>query len=88
MNFIHLNLVMKKYIIYLFLFFPFISNSQVLKGLVFGNDENGKQTLPGVNIFWQGTNDGVATKGDGTFEIEKKSTQHMLVLALLDMSRK
>ena len=74
---------MKKYIIYLFILFPILSNSQTLKGKVFGNDNTGKQTLPGVNIFWQGTSDGVASKGDGTFEITKGSSQHMLVFSFV-----
>lgn len=79
---------MKKYIVYLFIIFPIISNAQTLKGKVFGNDENGNQSLPGVNIYWQGTNEGVASKGDGTFEIKKKSTQHMLVFSFVGYKQK
>ncbi|NOR76544.1 MAG: TonB-dependent receptor plug domain-containing protein, partial [Draconibacterium sp.] len=79
---------MKKYIIYLFLLFPILSNSQTLKGKVFGNDDTGKQTLPGVNIFWQGTSDGVASNGDGTFEITKGSSQHMLVFSFVGYTQK
>jgi len=79
---------MKKYIIYLFILFPIISNSQTLKGKVFGNDDNGKQILPGVNIFWKGTSEGVASKSDGTFEIIKGNSQHMLVFSFVGYSQK
>jgi outer membrane receptor for ferrienterochelin and colicins len=79
---------MKNFIIYLFILFPILSYSQTLTGTVSGNDENGKQTLPGVNIYWQGTNNGVASNGDGTFEIKKKSTQHMLVFSFVGYEQK
>jgi len=79
---------MKKYIIYLFLLFPVISHSQTLKGKVFGNGDNEKDPLPGVNIFWQGTNDGVASNPDGTFEIKKKANQHMLVFSFVGYEQK
>ncbi len=79
---------MKKYIIYLFIFFPIISSSQTLKGKVFGSDNTGKQTLPGVNIFWQGTSEGVASESDGTFEITKGNSQHMLVFSFVGYTQK
>ncbi|MCF6357851.1 MAG: TonB-dependent receptor, partial [Draconibacterium sp.] len=79
---------MKNYILYLLLLFPILSNSQTLKGEVFGNDDTGKQPLPGVNIFWQGTNDGVASKGDGTFEITKSSSQQILVFSFVGYEQK
>ncbi len=79
---------MKKYIIYLFILFPFITNAQTLSGTVYGNDEGGKQTLPGVNIYWEGTNSGVASSADGTFEIKKKSNQHMLVFSFVGYEHK
>lgn len=79
---------MKKYIIYLFILFPILSSSQTLKGKVFGNDDTGKQTLPGVNVFWQGTNEGVASKGDGTFEITRGNLQHMLVFSFVGYEQK
>jgi outer membrane receptor for ferrienterochelin and colicins len=79
---------MKKYIVYLFLLFPILSNSQILKGTIQGNDSDGKQPLPGVNIYWQGTNEGVASKSDGSFEIKKKSSQHMLVFSFVGYESK
>ena len=79
---------MKKYIVYLFILFPILSQSQTLKGKVFGNGDNGKEALPGVNIFWHGTNNGVASNSDGTFEIRKKASQHMLVFSFVGYKQK
>ncbi|MDX8339662.1 TonB-dependent receptor [Draconibacterium sp. IB214405] len=74
---------MKKYILLLFILFPFISKSQSISGTVFSNDENGKQPLPGVNVVWEGTSEGTASKPDGSFKLKKKSDQHMLVFSFV-----
>ncbi len=74
---------MKKFIIFILIFFPALVQAQVLQGTVFGRTETGKEALPGVNIFWQGTNNGVASVHDGSFEIDKKSSQHMLVFSFV-----
>lgn len=74
---------MKKYIILITILFPLLGHTQTLEGVVFGSDESGKQTLPGVNIYWEGTNTGVASLPDGTFEIEKSDDQHMLVFSFV-----
>lgn len=79
---------MKKLIIYLFILLPIFSNSQTLQGKVFGNEENGKDALPGVNIFWQGTNSGVVSKPDGSFEITKISSQQVLVFSFVGYNQK
>ena len=74
---------MKKYIILLFILFPFLSKSQSISGTVFGNDVNGKQPLPGVNVVWEGTSEGTASQPDGSFKLKKKSDQHMLVFSFV-----
>lgn len=79
---------MKINIIYLLMFFPFLLNAQTLKGTVYGNEGKGKETLPGVNIFWQGTSEGAASKDDGTFEITKRNSQHMLVFSFVGYEQK
>ncbi|MEN8117856.1 MAG: TonB-dependent receptor, partial [Bacteroidota bacterium] len=79
---------MKKLILYTFLLFPVFAQSQTLKGKVFGNGNSGKEPLPGVNIFWQGTQEGVASIPDGSFEIKKKSSQHMLVFSFVGYEQK
>uniref|UniRef100_UPI0032175605 TonB-dependent receptor n=1 Tax=uncultured Draconibacterium sp. TaxID=1573823 RepID=UPI0032175605 len=73
---------MKKYIL-LLLFIPFLSFSQNIEGVVFGNDEEGKQPLPGVNIVWEGTSEGTASSPDGSFKIKQKRDQHKLVFSFV-----
>ncbi len=67
----------------LLIFFPFIAFSQTLEGVVFSSDENGKNPLPGVNIYWQGTSKGVASGDDGTFEIKKENGDHVLIFSFV-----
>ena len=79
---------MKKYIVYIVLFIPIISFSQEVTGIVSGNDNEGKQALPGVNIYWQGTSDGVVSNNKGEFKIRKKDGQHMLVFSFVGYNSK
>jgi outer membrane receptor for ferrienterochelin and colicin len=79
---------MKKIIILFIIIIPLFSNSQHLKGIVFGNGKDGKQPLPGVNIFWQGTNSGTASDGEGYFELRKGASQHMLVFSFVGYETK
>jgi outer membrane receptor for ferrienterochelin and colicin len=72
----------------IYIIIPFISNAQSLKGVVFGNDEKGKTTLPGVNIYWQGTNRAVVSTDDGSFVIKKGNNQHMLVFSFVGYETK
>ncbi len=79
---------MRKLIILFIIVFPFVSHAQNLRGIVYGNEQDGKQPLPGVNIFWQGTNSGTASDGDGNFEIRKQEHQHMLVFSFVGYETK
>lgn len=74
---------MKRYIILLLIIFPFLSNSQSITGTVFGNNDKGKEPLPGVNVVWEGTSEGTASKTDGSFKLNKKNEQHMLVFSFV-----
>jgi len=74
---------MKRIVLFLLILFPFIGLSQVLEGVVLGDDVDGKQPLPGVNIYWQGTSRRVASKNDGTFQIEKENGDHILVFSFV-----
>ncbi len=73
---------MKKYFILIFLF-PLFTYAQTIEGIVYGDDDGGRQTLPGVNIYWQGTHSGVASDADGGFKIKKETGQHMLVFSFV-----
>ena len=79
---------MKKIILILFILFPFLSFSQLISGTVYSNDAGEKQVLPGVNIVWQGTSEGTASQADGSFELKKKSSQHMLVFSFVGYESK
>ena len=74
---------MKIKALFLFILFPLISVSQILEGVVFSSEENGKQPLPGVNLYWQGTTKGVASDGDGTFQIKKGNGDQILVFSFV-----
>ena len=79
---------MKKYILILLIIFPFISEAQTIKGFVYGNDIDGKQALPGVNIVWQGTTQGTASQPDGSFEIKNIGGHNVLVFSFVGYEQK
>jgi outer membrane receptor for ferrienterochelin and colicins len=79
---------MRTFGIIILLFIPVLAFPQLLEGVVYGNEENGKHPLPGVNIFWQGTRRGVASTSDGTFEIEKRNGDHILVFSFVGYGQK
>jgi outer membrane receptor for ferrienterochelin and colicins len=78
---------MRTIVIFIWIFFPFFAVSQVLEGKVFSNDEKGIQPLPGVNIYWKGTNTGVASGDNGTFQIKKGNKDHILVFSFVGYSQ-
>ena len=52
-----------------------LSVSQVLNGIVYELDEERKEVpLPGVNVYWLGTQNGTTTDVDGKFQIEMDNT--------------
>jgi len=69
--------------ILVWMIFPFIVDAQVVEGKVSGNDKDGIHPLPGVNIYWKGTTTGVASNEDGSFSINKKSSDHILVFSFV-----
>ena len=45
--------------------------AQTIKGVVFELDKNNKkQTLPGVNLYWSGTQIGTVSNSNGEFNIK------------------
>ncbi|MFW5823289.1 MAG: carboxypeptidase-like regulatory domain-containing protein, partial [Tangfeifania sp.] len=79
---------MNKIITLLIIFFPVLSFAQVLEGTVYGKENEGKAPLPGVNIYWQGTDTGVASDTDGNFEIRKVDDAHVLVFSFVGYEKK
>ncbi|WP_458408762.1 TonB-dependent receptor [Bacteroides congonensis] len=70
---------MKYMIIGLFLLFAGNMHAQV-HGTV--KDSTG-EVIPGANVFWMNTGQGVTTKEDGSFSIAKPSKSHMLIVSFI-----
>ena len=70
---------MKYMIIGLFLLFAGNIYAQV-RGTV--KDSTG-EAIPGANVFWMNTGQGVTTKEDGSFSIVKPSKSHMLIISFI-----
>ena len=70
---------MKYMIIGLFLLFAGNLYAQV-RGTV--KDSTG-EAIPGANVFWMNTGQGVTTKEDGSFSIVKPSKSHMLIISFI-----
>ena len=41
------------------------------------------EVVPGANVFWMNTGQGVTTKEDGSFSISKPSKSHMLIVSFI-----
>ena len=79
---------MNKIALLILLFFPVVSFAQMVEGTVFGQEKNNKEPLPGVNIYWKGTNSGVASGESGNFQIEKNDDNHVLVFSFVGYEKK
>ena len=45
------------------------------------------EPVPGANVFWMNTGQGVTTKVDGTFSITKPSKSHILVVSFIGFQK-
>ncbi len=63
--------------------FPTVLFSQEVTGVVSGLDNGEKQTLPGVNVYWENSRQGTVTGEDGGFALRRRSGQHMLVFSFV-----
>jgi len=62
----------------------FISaQAQKINGTVYEQSEKGEQPLPGVNIYWSGTQTGTISDGEGKYKIERDPNAHMLVFSFV-----
>lgn len=67
------NIVIKSLIV--ILLSPLWIFAQSIEGVVFGIDENKKETpLPGANIYWLGTSEGTTTDAAGKFSLKTPAT--------------
>ena len=80
-------LIFKKKIKFIFtilaILFSLYSEAQEIKGVVYGEEEIGNLPLPGVNVFWEGTQIGTTSDVNGKFEIKKPNGAHMLVFSFV-----
>ncbi|HOI31246.1 MAG: TonB-dependent receptor [Bacteroidales bacterium] len=59
------------------------SQAQKLSGTVFEKSENGDQPLPGVNVYWSGTQTGTISDGEGKYKIKRLPHAHSLVFSFV-----
>lgn len=57
--------------------------SQEIKGVVYEMQNNQKQALPGVNIYWLGMQKGTTTNKDGEFSINRTTQNLKLVVSFV-----
>ncbi len=62
--------------------------SQSLRGIVFGIEGEEKIPLPGVNIYWENTQNGTTTDASGNFSLAKRASNHMLVFSFVGYESK
>jgi len=77
----------KKYnqqiLLILCILFVIPSLSQNIKGIVKGIENGEIQSLPGANIYWEGTSKGVASGPEGEFSIKPHSGAHHLIISYI-----
>jgi len=66
-----------KYFYILILFCSSVLSAQNLIGYVYEQNGDNKIPLVSANVYWEGTNIGVATKNDGSFSIPKLKQDHL-----------
>lgn len=69
-----------KYIFLFLAFFTFYTAQAQVKGIV---KDNTGEPIPGANVFWMNTTNGVTTAEDGRFSISKPAKSHMLVVSFI-----
>lgn len=77
---------MNKIIIYcvsILLLVSIHTKGQQIKGTVFEAVEDKTQPLPGVNIYWSGTQSGTVTDENGRFKIPVNKESHMLIFSFV-----
>lgn len=51
--------------------------------MVSGLDNGEKQTLPGVNVYWENSRQGTVTGEEGTFRLRRRNGQDVLVFSFV-----
>ena len=58
-------------------------NAQAIRGTVFESGEPKPAPLPGVNIYWSGTQQGTVSDEDGQFSLPEAKNAHMLIFSFV-----
>lgn len=74
------ELIYMKYIFLLFTLFTFHTLQAQVTGIV---KDNTGEPIPGANVFWMNTTNGVTTTEEGRFSISKPAKSHMLVVSFI-----
>ncbi|NOU45518.1 MAG: TonB-dependent receptor [Bacteroidales bacterium] len=78
---------MKKFRILLLLIVPILFssqlNAQAIRGTVFESGEPKPAPLPGVNIYWSGTQQGTVSDENGQFSLPASKDAHMLIFSFV-----
>ncbi len=78
---LNINIISKCTGIALFLLLPFFIFGQQLEGVVFERSGADSIPLPGVNVYWQGSQRGTVTDGKGRFSIAMVKNANQLVFS-------
>jgi outer membrane receptor for ferrienterochelin and colicins len=66
------------------LIWPLSSSAQKILGVVIEKDAQGKdQPLPGANVYWLGTTQGVTTRDNGVFLIDRVAGNDKLIISFV-----
>ena len=76
---------MKKFIYTAFLMYSVALQAQDISGTVYGTAEkNKKEPLPGVNLYWEGTQSGTVTDVEGRYTLPRaQGSQNRLVASFI-----
>ena len=59
------------------------AQAQQISGTIYEQSGNGDKPLPGVNIYWSGTQTGTISDAEGNYTVERPPNVHMLVFSFV-----
>ncbi len=77
------NYISKVVLISIFSLLYTAMQAQKLSGTVYEQGENGEIPLPGVNIYWAGTQTGTISDANGKYKLKRLPDAHMLVFSFV-----
>lgn len=83
LNIFYLKMKLKIITIWIILLMPFLLQAQKISGTVFEIRQNDTLALPGVNIYWQGTQKGTTSDENGQFTLAVADHAHYLIFSFV-----